>query len=48
MLTEIGAVENVPDFILKVKKDKHILKGFKTQNDKELDPRIPLLRQVSK
>ena len=47
MLTEIGSVDNIPDFIDKVKQKKRVLMGFGHRVYKNYDPRATLVRSVA-
>ena len=44
MLTEIGSLENVPDFVKSVKEGKGLLQGFGHRVYKNFDPRATVLR----
>ena len=47
MLTEIGTVQNIPDFIEKVKQKKRVLMGFGHRVYKNFDPRAKLVRGIA-
>ena len=46
MLAEIGTVENIPEFIEKVKQKKRVLMGFGHRVYKNHDPRAALVRKI--
>ncbi len=47
MLTKIGSVENIPDFIQKVKDRKELLYGFGHRVYKNFDPRATIIRKLT-
>ncbi|HMA46295.1 MAG TPA: citrate synthase, partial [Frankiaceae bacterium] len=47
MLTEIGRVENVPEFVRRVKADEWRLMGFGHRVYKNYDPRAKVIRQLA-
>ena len=47
MLTEIGSVEKIPEFIEQVKAKKRVLMGFGHRVYKNYDPRATLVRQIA-
>ena len=47
MLSSIGSVDNVPDFIRAVKEGHGRLQGFGHRVDKNYDPRAKLIRKVA-
>ena len=47
MLTEIGSVERIPEFIAQVKAKKRVLMGFGHRVYKNYDPRATLVRKIA-
>lgn len=47
MLTEIGSVDKIPEFIEQVKAKKRVLMGFGHRVYKNYDPRATLVRQIA-
>jgi citrate synthase len=47
MLTEIGSVDNVPDFIKAVKEGKGMLQGFGHRVYKNYDPRAKIIKEAA-
>ncbi|KAK9329470.1 citrate synthase-like protein [Lipomyces starkeyi] len=47
MLAKIGSVENVPDFLQRVKEKKELLFGFGHRVYRETDPRSKVIREVA-
>src|SRR5205085_8873367 len=47
MLTEIGSIENVPDFVKAVKEGHGRLQGFGHRVYKNYDPRARIIKQVA-
>src|SRR3982074_703080 len=47
MLTEIGSVDNVPDFIKAVKEGKGKLQGFGHRVYKNYDPRAKIIKKAA-
>ena len=47
MLTEIGSIDNVPDFIKSVKEGKGLLYGFGHRVYKNYDPRAKIIQKVA-
>ena len=47
MLTEIGSIENIPEFVEKVKRKERTLMGFGHRVYKNFDPRATLVKRIA-